>query len=260
MKAVIYSGSRIEKIVPTKLQSIAASLRDMLFSLGSIKWKYRQDGVLSKHDFPFSKDCKFLKAKQAAISSVGLDYRIDLRLHQAIWASHNALQLRKISNFVELGTGRGFVMRSTVEYLRLCGFSHRFKLHLFDTFLPYSVDELGNQNSHYQKNPVYADSFEATKNNFTGLNVVFHPGKLPYELEKTNIVDISFLHIDLNSPSIEVACLQKLWPRIIPGGIVLIDDYAYEGNSLTTKVFDEFATRIGKVILTTASGQGILIR
>jgi predicted O-methyltransferase YrrM len=91
-------------------------------------------------------------------------------------------------------------------------------------------------------------------------NVRLVKGKLPDTLEEVKFEKIAFLHIDLNAPDIEIDCLKKLWDRILPGGVVLIDDYAYYGFEYTTKLFNKLAEELGVSILTTASGQGIIVK
>jgi hypothetical protein len=71
---------------------------------------------------------------------------------------------------------------------------------------------------------------------------------------------ISFSHIDLNAPEIEIECIKRLWGKVIKGGIVLIDDYAYAGYAYTNKLFNDFAREFKYSILTNASGQGIIIK
>lgn len=41
---------------------------------------------------------------------------------------------------------------------------------------------------------------------------------------------------------------------------MLIDDYAYSGFEYTNKLFNDFAQEVGVSILTTASGQGIIVK
>ena len=84
--------------------------------------------------------------------------------------------------------------------------------------------------------------------------------KIPETLEKINLEKIGFLHIDLNAPEIETQCLKILWDKILPGGVILIDDYAYTGFEYTNTLFNKFVQEIGVSILTTASGQGIIVK
>lgn len=47
------------------------------------------------------------------------------------------------------------------------------------------------------------------------------PDKMPYASAKT----ISFAHIDCDSGASAQASFEWIWPRVIPGGIVIFDDY-----------------------------------
>ena len=74
------------------------------------------------------------------------------------------------------------------------------------------------------------------------------------------ITIISFVHVDLNFPQIEYECLEYVWPFITKGGIILFDDYAYSGFEKSYELMNNFAKKVNKLILTTPSGQGILIK
>ena len=58
----------------------------------------------------------------------------------------------------------------------------------------------------------------------------------------------------------ELECLQALWPKIELGGVVLSDDYAYLGFSETYETLNNFFQEVGATVLTTAYGQGIVIK
>ena len=51
-----------------------------------------------------------------------------------------------------------------------------------------------------------------------------------------------------------------MWPLLSKGGIILFDDYAYSGFEKSYKLMNNFAKKLNKLILTTPSGQGILIK
>ena len=257
---VIYIGSRIAKLRPRKFQFLAAHLRDLFIVIASYRWNFKQDGLISKHNFSFQNDSLFIQSKDKVVKALGVDYRIDLRLHQAIWAARNGLRLKTKSKLVELGTGKGYLMRTTIHYLESLGYRENFEVLLFDTFLPYSLSPDGAQTPASPINPVYAHSFDSVKKLFESSNVRLIPGTLPDSLIGVDLKDISFLHIDLNNPHVEVDCLEKLWPYLIPNAIILIDDYSYVGNEETLRVFNNFALSKERPILTLASGQGILIK
>ena len=68
------------------------------------------------------------------------------------------------------------------------------------------------------------------------------------------------LHIDLNYYKPEVFGLRHFWDRIPVGGVVLLDDYAFRGRREQYDAMNEVAREFGVSILSTASGQGIIIK
>ncbi len=225
------------------------------------------DGVMTIHDQPFSSDPFFINSKHSARDlSPDFNYDIDFRLHQGIFAG--LYSIRNIGgHFVELGTGNGMVFFTILDYINRSS-DLRLKLpkvFLFDTFLPYKVVD-GEQLKKNGKTPVYTESIDQVKKNFEKLNLdenlVFVQGSLPNSLFNflEQKLDIGFLHLDLNAPEIEIACLDMLWEQILPGGIILIDDYAYIGFEKTTELFKSYFLNKERYILTTATGQGIVIK
>ena len=90
-------------------------------------------------------------------------------------------------------------------------------------------------------------------------NVVVTPGSVPESL--VNAPDkIAFLHIDMNGAAAEVAALEALFERLVPGALVVLDDYGW-------LVFQEqqqaelawFEAR-GLPVLELPTGQGLVMR
>lgn len=254
----IYPNSRISKL-PKQLRSMALFFRFILQR--KQRYHYEYDGVASAHNFSFMSDERFLKSLNYANSISGFDYRIYLRLHQAIWCAQVARELSPSASFVELGTGKGYVMAGVLKYLEGDKPKYTNKVFLFDTFTPYATNFLGKQDPSFGTNIYYADSLENTMRAFSSFSgVSFVQGELPGTLETVNVGDISFLHIDLNSPVIETNCLRALWDKLLPGALILIDDYAYQGFDKTYEMMNVLAQELGRMILTTASGQGLMIK
>ena len=68
---------------------------------------------------------------------------------------------------------------------------------------------------------------------------------------------IAFLHIDSDTYSSHVECLTTLYDRIVPGGIVVFDDYDQPKWPGAKKAIDEFfALRLEKPALSTARKNG----
>ena len=226
------------------------------------KYRYAFDGMATAHNLHFFNDDRFKSALQRAVRAGGFDYGIPLRLHQAIWCVDKAMKLPADSIFIELGTGKGYVMSAILGSLEFLKMDLKKKaVFLFDTFESNATDYKSEQDSSLGRNIYYAESFNSVEKNFSEYsNVKLVRGKLPDTLETVKLGKIGFLHIDLNAPEIETQCFRILWDRILPGGVVLIDDYAYSGFEYTNRLFNDLARELDISILTTASGQGIIVK
>jgi predicted O-methyltransferase YrrM len=74
------------------------------------------------------------------------------------------------------------------------------------------------------------------------------------------IKEVAYLSIDMNIAYPERAAIEHFWPRIVPGGVVVLDDYAFAGYDEQRRSMDEFARHAGVPILTLPTGQGLLIK
>ena len=255
----IYPYSKISRL-PKFVQRPALIARNLLSR--PPKYYFAFDGMATAHNFSFLDDPRFKAASQRAVRAGGFDYEIHLRLHQAIWCADKAIKLAPDSVFVELGTGKGYVMSGILGSLEYLGADLAQKsILLFDTFESDATDFKSKQDATLGRNIYYAESFKQVEDNFSEYpNVKLVRGKLPGTLGTVEIGKISLLHIDLNAPEIEVESLRILWDKILPGGVILIDDYAYGGFEYTYKLFNEAAKQLNVSILTTASGQGIIVK
>lgn len=210
------------------------------------------DGFFTPHNMGFVEEEKFQKAYEVAVDLAGHDYRIPWRVHQAIWCASVASRLD--GAFVELGTGRGFVMAAVMDFLEQ-ELSDK-KVFLLDLFLKPSRSGAGMDRmaSHY------ADSAEPVRSHFSRFaNVVVIEGDVRETVTKLP-GRLAFIHVDLNDPEVEVQSLQQLWPDLVSGGVILLDDYANRGLERSHAEMSSFFGGLEHHILTTPAGQGIVIK
>jgi predicted O-methyltransferase YrrM len=71
---------------------------------------------------------------------------------------------------------------------------------------------------------------------------------------------VAFIHIDMNHPTPEEAAMRHFWPRLTPGGVMVLDDYAYVGFERSHQSADRVASELGFPILSLPTGQGLAIK
>ena len=274
----IYAGSKLLK-VPRFMRFFFIILRDLkngVFrnllngNVGSLGFNYLVkpsyfvfDGVITRHNMNIINSPRMKYSINQASLQCGRDYQIPMRLHQAIWAIDYVLSNKstKDLSIVEIGTGRGFIMSGILSSRDFIKSSVKNPIYLFDTFSPYAVSISGGQESQNGVHPFYAESIESVKNSFSKWpNVNIIQGLLPESLNQASIGSIGFLHLDLNNPKVELEVLIQLWPKIQIGGVVISDDYGYLGFDETYKTLNNFFGEVGATVLTSAYGQGIVIK
>lgn len=108
---------------------------------------------------------------------------------------------------------------------------------------------------------VYTADLEGVKANFAEWERVrFVVGSIPETLPEVTAERVAFLHIDMNCAPPEVAALRHFWPRLAPGGVVLLDDYAYRGFEPQKRAMDEVAGELGVDVLSLPTGQGLIVK
>ena len=114
---IIYPYSKISRL-PKYLQQIALLIRYLISR--APRYNFEADCMATSNNFGFIQTRRFQFAEKKAIEASGFDYGIPLRIHQAIWCADHAIKLDPNASFVELGTGRGYVMSAifgSLEFL-----------------------------------------------------------------------------------------------------------------------------------------------
>lgn len=226
---------------------------------------YAEDGLISQHVSDFLREPKFQAAYAAARQGIVWSHpgEIRFRAYIACWAARNGLALD--GDFVECGVASGVLSRTICAYLDFQMVNKKF--FLYDTFKGIPVSSLTDareidvatrlNKSHYAE-----DFLPLVRQRFSGFpNVVPVPGMLPESLSGTAPDRIAYLSIDLNNAGAEMGVIDALWGRLVPGAIVLLDDYAYGPEFANQKTaWDAFALKKGIAVLTLPTGQGMIVR
>lgn len=94
---------------------------------------------------------------------------------------------------------------------------------LFDTFSgqpfsgPFDVHQVGSMNE---------TSYDLVYDKFSGFkNVFIHSGVIPNTFSGLENSNISVVNIDVDNYDSVKACLEFVYPRVHPGGCIMLDDY-----------------------------------
>jgi O-methyltransferase len=213
----------------------------------------------------FLADSKFTAAFNRNAEQTGEEPGRAWRLHTLAWAAKHALKLE--GDFVECGVFEGFMSSTLAEYLDFgkCGKT----FYLYDTFEGFSPkysspadfgvhhEFFAFAQSVYGRPGLHASVVERFKQ-YPNIKVI--RGVVPDVLLQESPAKIAYCHIDLNSPAAEVGALNVLFDRIVPGGIVIFDDYGWREFAKQKDAEDVFAAERGYTILELPTGQGMLIK
>jgi hypothetical protein len=194
-------------------------------------------------------DLEFRRAWESNIASES-DQAIAWRRYILASSAYHCAQLP--GDFVECGVYSGSGMKTVMDYLGGPAFDK--------TFWGYDT---------YDYNPVEghafagqeAGFFERVQQRFTGYPVRLVRGLIPDSFAQGVPEKIAFLHIDLNSADAELAVLEHFFGRVVPGGMIILDDYEWAGPYRKQKQAEDpwFDAR-GYRVMPLPTGQGIIVK
>lgn len=195
-------------------------------------------------------DAAFQTAWQTNIQN-DADQAIAWRRYILACAAFHCIQLD--GDFVECGIYIGTGIKTVADYLGGTAFPRLFWG--YDSF-DFSPVEGGGFSG--QQESVY----ESVCQRFEGYpQVRLVKGLLPGSLEGASPERIAYLHIDLNDAAGEIATLEALFERVVPGGMLILDDYEWAGAYRRQKQAEDpwFGER-GYRVIPLPTGQGLVIK
>jgi len=179
-------------------------------------------------------------------------------LQTVVWAVEQVRGLE--GDFIELGVFKGHTTLFVAEYIGFADWPRRWWL--YDTFDGIPADQLDAGWSESNASTYTGTySFEEVRDRFEPIpNIEVIKGRVPEILHARAPEKIAFMHMDLNNATAEIQALELLFDRIVPGGVIVFDDYLW----LTARAqYDAekawFAAR-GLVVLPLPTGQGVFIK
>jgi hypothetical protein len=170
-------------------------------------------------------------------------------------------------DFDECGVNRGFLSSAVMDDLDWDRLGKHF--YLLDTFK--GIDErfisaedkaagVVQKNRANLASGFYTNGIDDVRANFAQWkNLTLIEGAIPETLSQVRADKIAYLHLDMNCSTPEVAAAHFFWERLVPGALMLLDDYAYRAHRPQKVAMDRFAQAKTNNILSLPTGQGLLI-
>lgn len=247
-------GHRIEKL-PAPLRPPAKAIRNQLIDR---TYNYRADGLATAHYCPFFDDPEFeaLYAEMVKSWVPGVDTRWRMWMLSSLAQQCQSLP----GHFAEFGAWRGgcayMILGRTVV-----GDNHRF--FLFDTFSGVPATRLTEREREHGLAGQLSDTSVQFVDELLAPwrpRYTICPGDVFETLSTVGVGDLSFAHVDLNAAAPTRHALEFAYEHLIPGGIIVFDDYGaleYKDQRLT---IDEFFDDLPEQPIALPTCQGFAIK
>ncbi|MFP3551100.1 glycosyltransferase [Paraburkholderia sp. SIMBA_049] len=224
------------------------------------EYLYNQDGLSTTHNTGWMSDPRFATAYAAGEATGSWSgAAIHWRVHVACWFAERAMQ--REGDLIECGVNRGGIARSILSYCSEQISAKRF--YLLDTYegIPNSVLS-ERERAHFGLfKDYYSECYQAVVQTFKAFpNVYPIRGLVPETFNQVESKQFCFVHIDMNNVKSEMAAAEYLWPLMVDGGVMLLDDYGWEACRDQRDAFDAFAAKRGLSVLSLPTGQGVLMK
>ncbi|MBU3706827.1 MAG: class I SAM-dependent methyltransferase [Mycobacterium sp.] len=183
---------------------------------------------------------------------------IEWRVYICCWV---ALQAKRLgADFIECGVNTGILSRAVMEYIDFASMSARF--YLLDTYNGIPVDDLAEHEAHLASdNAFYPDCYADVLRTFAPFrNARVIRGRVPDTFDQVESDRFGYASIDMNHVAPELAAGEFLWPRLVSGAFVILDDYGWRNNFAQKQAWDAFAAEKGVSVLSLPTGQGLLMK
>ncbi len=198
----------------------------------------------------FLGDAKFMAAVQRHVNT-DIERAILWRQYIVAWAARQSMRLE--GDFVECACYKGTTARIVCDYLDFAKLDRHY--YLYDLF------EHDPSMPHHSMTEHSKELYGKTKERFAEFrNVTVTQGAVPEVLHQISPEKIAFLHIDLNNADAEIGALELLFDRLVPGGIMILDDYGWIFYHPQKTAEDPWLEKRGYSVLELPTGQGLVIK
>lgn len=167
-------------------------------------------------------------------------------------------------NFVECGVGEGissfFALREISANKKI---SQNYFMHFYDSWDTMRKEDL-SPNEMTKLNYYSNLNIDTVKKNLSEFknHIIYHVGFIPesFNSNPKSPNSIIYLHIDLNSKKATLDTLDFFYDNVVPGGIILFDDYGWMEYGETKKTIDKFLKDKNGMLQKIPTGQAIFYK
>lgn len=160
---------------------------------------------------------------------------------------------------VECGVYRGGTALLEALTIRETSPSGRHKLHLFDSFegMPQTAEGI-DRFKQGDFSTTSADRVRELLSDFPFVEI--HVGFIPATFEGVRLEKVCWAHIDVDLFQSVKDCINFIYPRLCPGGIMVFDDYGFPSCPGARKAVDEAFANRPEVPICLPTGQCLIIK
>lgn len=130
--------------------------------------------------------------------------------------------------------------------------------HVFDSFE--GLSEPGPRDGDHWSAGDLSASLDEVRSRLAALqNVEYHAGWIPVRFPDVSESRFSLVHIDVDLAEPTHEALEFFGPRMIAGGVMVIDDYGFDVCPGARRVTDEYALKAGMPVIEAPTGQGVIL-
>ena len=223
---------------------------------------YAEDNLFTFNAAPFLQDENFVRAYALAEQTGSwTGNTVRWRTYVACWAAQTAAKLP--GDFVECGVNRGGLARAIVDFTGFQQLDKRF--YLVDNFtglVPEYLNAAEREKNLLEHYAYYEQNSEAeiakTFADFPGVRVI--RGNVPDVLPQIPTQSVAYVSLDMNCTMPEIKAAEHFWDQLVPGGLLLLDDYTQTLHSEQQIAFDHFAKERNVSVLALPTGQGLIMK
>ena len=246
------------------LRILKTSLKKLLLLIGfEIFRKPKQPQKFFEIDSEFNNLYMQAQLKTQMVDSDNLSRRE--RHYTLMQLLKSVLQIK--GNIVECGCWRGLSSYQIASYLKLHNNFFNETFYIFDSFEGLSEFDrqkdipFGGLNNEEARKKEFKCDENVVKSNLKEFNFIeFKKGWIPNRFKEVSEKKFSFVHIDVDLYQPIRDSLEFFYNRMLPGGIIVFDDYGFTFFPGAKKAVDEFMQNKNDFFIALPSGQAFLIK